>query len=178
MWVVQKIRSVSSDSQVMDEKSLFGGIVLAEAKFAGHPFPAHLISMSSEVGVRLGTRKRARSCSSGMWTRSYIFLRPEGKHSWSGFCQNQAWQEENVEDLLTWNFDHHSSVPLNAEGTVLGLLNKAGSQPFWSVACSFQNTLGTKYACCAPILGENVLHGARHQQAEETSTSRQLRASK
>lgn len=61
VWVVQKIRSVSSDSRVMDEKSLFGGRVLAEAKFAGHPFPAHLISMSSEgggkVGGKVGVRK-------------------------------------------------------------------------------------------------------------------------
>lgn len=58
----------------------------------------------------------AWSCSSGMWTQNYIFLRPEGKCSWSGFCQNQAWQEEEkVEALLKWNFDHHSSVPLIAE---------------------------------------------------------------
>lgn len=37
--------------------SLFGGRVLAETKFAGHPFSAHLISMSSEDGSRVGDRK-------------------------------------------------------------------------------------------------------------------------
>lgn len=58
----------------------------------------------------------AWSCSPGMWTQNYIFLRPEGKCNWSRFCQNQAWQEEEkVGALLKWNFDHHSSVPLIAE---------------------------------------------------------------
>lgn len=52
MWVVQKTRSVSSDSRVMGNHCL-----VVEAKFAGHPFPAHLISMSSEGGGEVGDRK-------------------------------------------------------------------------------------------------------------------------
>lgn len=107
--VVQETRSMSSDSGVAENHCSVADSWLRPSLLAASPCPPDSHVRSVEAGDMNGGLAAAQSCSSGTWTWTHIFLRPEGKGGHPGFHQNQ--EEEEAEGWLRGNFDHHSPVP-------------------------------------------------------------------